>query len=134
MKIFSIILILFVCCSCNAQQKVASKTIDVYNAIDLQEALNNAKAGDHIVLKDGIYYGNFIIPSSANGKAGKPITLSGSKKVVLAGNTVTKGYVLHLHASYWSINDLPITNGLNGLMWDGANNNLIENITVKNIG
>jgi hypothetical protein len=134
MKLFSIILILLVCCSCSAQQKVASKTIDVYNAIDLQKALNNAKAGDNIVLKDGIYNGNFIIPSSANGTSDKPITLSGSKKVVLDGNTVNTGYVLHLQASYWTIKDITITNGLKGLMCDGANYNTIDNIAVNNIG
>lgn len=134
MKLFSIILILLVCCSCSAQQKVASKTIDVYNAIDLQKALNNAKAGDNIVLKDGIYNGNFIIPSSANGTSDKPITLSGSKKVVLDGNTVNTGYVLHLQASCWTIKDITITNGLKGLMCDGANYNTIDNIAVNNIG
>ncbi|MCX6209251.1 MAG: right-handed parallel beta-helix repeat-containing protein [Bacteroidetes bacterium] len=134
MKLFSIILILVVCCSCKAQHKVASKTIDVYNSIDLQAALNNAKAGDHIVLKDGIYNGNFIIPSSANGTSDKPITLSGSKNVILDGNTIAKGYVLHLQASYWIIKDITITNGLKGLMCDGANYNTIDNIAVNNIG
>jgi len=134
MKIFSIILILVVCCSCTAQHKVASKTIDVYNAIDLQVALNNAKAGDNIVLKDGIYNGNFIIPASANGTADKVITLTGSKKVVLDGNTINTGYVLHLQASYWVIKDITITNGLKGLMCDGANYNIIDNIAVNNIG
>jgi len=134
MKLFSVILILVVCCSCSAQHKVASKTIDVYNSIDLQAALNNAKAGDNIVLKDGIYNGNFIIPSSANGTLDKPITLSGSKKVVLDGNTVNTGYVLHLQASYWTIKDITITNGLKGLMCDGANYNTIDNIAVNNIG
>jgi hypothetical protein len=134
MKIFSIILILVVCCSCTAQHKVASNIIDVDNAINLQEALNNAKAGDHIVLKDGIYKGNFIIPSSANGTSDKPISLYGSKKVILDGNTIAKGYVLHLQASYWTIKDITITNGLKGLMCDGANYNIIDNITVNNIG
>ena len=134
MRVFSSILIIVLCCSCKAQQKVTSKTIDVYNATNLQDALNNAKAGDHIVLKEGIYNGNFIIPSSANGNANKAITLSGSKKVILDGNTVTKGYVLHLQASYWIIKDIVITNGLKGLMCDGASYNVIDNITVNNIG
>jgi len=134
MRVFSIILILFVSCSCRAQHKLASKTVDVYNAIDLQEALNNAKPGDYIVLKDGIYNGNFIIPSSANGTSNNAITLSGSKKVILDGNTTAKGYVLHLQASYWIIKDITITNGLKGLMCDGANFNVIDNITVYNIG
>ncbi len=134
MRLFSIILILVVCCSCSAQHKAASKTIDVYNAIDLQEALNNAKAGDNIVLKDGVYNGNFIIPAAANGSSDKAITLSGSKKVILDGNTIAKGYVLHLQASYWIIKDITITNGLKGIMCDGANHNVIDNITVYNIG
>jgi hypothetical protein len=134
MRVFSIILILFVSCSCKTQQKTASKTIDVDNASDLQAVLNNAKPGDYIVLKDGIYNGNFIIPSSANGTSNNAITLSGSKKVILDGNTTAKGYVLHLQASYWIIKDITITNGLKGLMCDGANFNVIDNITVYNIG
>ena len=134
MKITSIISILIFCCSCTAQHKAVSKTIDVSNAIDLQQALDNAKAGDNIVLKDGIYKGNFIIPTSASGTANKVITLTGSKKVILDGNTTRTGYVLHLQASYWVIKDITITNGLKGLMCDGANYNVIDNISVNNIG
>jgi hypothetical protein len=85
-------------------------------------------------LKDGIYNGNFIIPASANGTADKVITLSGSKKVILDGNTINTGYVLHLQASYWIIKDITITNGLKGIMCDGANFNFIDNIAVNNIG
>jgi hypothetical protein len=134
MRIASIISIFIICYGCTAQQKVASNTVEVTNAESLQQALNNAKAGDHILLKDGIYNGNFIITASASGTKNRSITLSGSKKVILDGNTITKGYVLHLQASYWIIKDITITNGLKGLMCDGANYNVIDNINVYNIG
>lgn len=134
MKITTIISIFIFCCSCTAQQKIIVKSTDVYTASSLQQALENAKAGDEIVINEGIYKGNFIIPSTANGTADMPIKLRSKGKVVLDGNTTETGYVLYLQASYWQIKNITITNGLKGLMCDGANYNLIENITVHTIG
>ena len=134
MKIIIIISIFILCCSCTAQQKIAANNIEVFTSAGLQQALNNAKVGDEIVLKDGNYKGNFTIPSTVNGTAKQPIILRGSTKAILDGNTTNTGYVLHLQANYWILKGFTITNGLKGLMSDNANNNVIDGLTINNIG
>jgi hypothetical protein len=42
--------------------------------------------------------------------------------------------VLHLQANYWIIKGFTITNGLKGLMCDGASHNLVDGLTVNAIG
>lgn len=134
MRIAAIISIFILSLSCKAQQKATGKIISVSSASGLQQALDYAKAGDEIVMEDGKYEGNFKIPITANGTENKPIILRGSSKVILNGNTTNTGYVLHLQASYWVIKDFTITNGLKGLVCDGGNYNLVEELTVNNIG
>ena len=133
-KIISIILSLTVFYSCAAQHNLHIKVIEVSSEIQLQQALDNAKAGDEIVINRGIYKGNFVIPSTANGTASHPIILRSSGKVVLDGNTILKGYVLHLQANYWILKNFTITNGLKGIIADGANYNLIDSLNVNTIG
>lgn len=110
------------------------RTITVATVIELKTALAGAKAGDEIVLKDGVYKGNFVIPATANGTAINKITLKGSRNAVLDGDRITTGYVLHLQASHWHIKGISITNGLKGLMTDGASFNTIDSIRVFNTG
>ncbi len=110
------------------------KTIIVTSENQLQQALQAAKPGDHIVIKAGNYFGNFTIPETVSGTAAKPIVLRGNGKVVLNGGKINTGYVLHLKANYWVIKNITITNGLKGIMCDAANYNVLDSITVYNIG
>lgn len=112
----------------------SGKIITVSSENQLQQALHIAKPGDEIVVKSGTYFGNFIIPATTNGTAAQPIVLRGEGKVVLNGGTISTGYVLHLKANYWVIKNIELTNGLKGLMCDNANYNLIDSISVNNIG
>ncbi len=134
MKTIITILSFSVFCSCTAQQKLVIKTIKVSSASGLQQALDYAKPGDEIVINDGKYEGNFKIPTTANGTRNNPIVLRGSSKAILNGSTTNTGYVLHLQASYWVIKNFTITNGLKGIIADGANYNLIDSLTVNTIG
>ena len=72
MRIAAIISIFILCLSCTAQQKAANKIINVSSASGLQQALDYAKAGDEIVMEDGVYEGNFKIPPTANGTKNNP--------------------------------------------------------------
>ena len=110
------------------------KIITVATENQLHQALQAARPGDEIIIKAGSYSGNFSISVLASGTATKPIVLRGEGKVVLNGGTIVTGYVLHLKANYWVIKNISITNGLKGLMCDGANYNLIDSIRVYNIG
>lgn len=110
------------------------KLISVKNAEELKNVLEIAKPGDSIVIADGEYIGKFIIPSTANGTQEKPITLIGTKKCVLTTGKVDNGYVLHHQASNWIIRGFTVKVGLKGIVLDGANNNLLDDLEVSEIG
>ena len=117
-----------------ASDSSLQKTINVSTATQLSDALSTAKPGDEIVMADGVYKGNFVIPNEANGTMSNAITLRGSRNAILDGATIYTGYVLHLKASYWILKGFSIRNGLKGLMTDEANHNVIDEISVNNIG
>ena len=116
----------------NSPQK--RNLVSVANSSELKAALLNAKPGDSILLKDGVYEGNFLIFSTVNGTKKEPITLLGSRKAILDGGTIQTGYVLNLKASFWRIKGFTIRNGLKGLVVDGGNYNLIDGVFVTQIG
>lgn len=126
--------ITFLACSQKTKTTGLQNAIFVNNETELRSVLSFAKPGDSIILKDGIYKGKFIIPSTANGTTKRPIVLTGSKNTVLDGGNSSSGYVLHLQANYWRIKGIMITNGLKGLVADGASHNLIDNVFITQIG
>lgn len=111
-----------------------SRTINVSTADELKNALANAKAGDDIIMADGVYAGKFVIAPNVNGTATKPITLRGSRNAVLDAGSINTGYVLYLQSNYWIIKGFTVTNGLKGIMVDGAVNSTIDGVKVYNIG
>ncbi len=132
-RIVYLIFILSVSLTAKAE-KIQDRIIYVSSEKQLQSALDNARAGNEIILRDGIYKGNFKIPKGRNGTEQKPIFLHGSNKTILDGNTTQTGYVLHLQSNYWHIKGISITNGLKGLMCDKANYNVIDSVSIYNIG
>lgn len=129
------IIILLACSHRNIVEKgFSARVIRVATSVQLQTALTNAKPGDSIVLEEGIYKGNFVIPENASGNTREPIILSGNRNAILDGDDLTTKYVLHLQANYWIIKGFTITNGLKGLMTDGASYNVIDGIDVHDIG
>ena len=134
LKIFAVFMLVFNSAFFAQAQKRKDKIIFVSSEVQLQKALENALAGDEIIIKGGVYKGNFVIPKNTNGTEAKPIFLHGSSKVKLDGNSTQTGYVLHLKSNYWHIKGISITNGLKGLMCDEANYNVIDSLTIYNIG
>ena len=116
--------------------KVADKIYitKVSNAIELKQALKTAKPGDHILLNDGLYQGNFEIDASVSGVKNKPIKLTGGRNAILDGNTIQNGYVLHVKANFWEIKGITIRNGLKGLVTDEASYNIVNQVLVTQIG
>lgn len=137
-KILSgIIIILFIACSAQKSQStkaVKNNAILVSSNAELKIALSTAKPGDSIVLKDGIYKGKFIIPSSVKGTREKPIILYGSRNAILDGKSTSSGYVLHIQGDYLKIKGITVRNGLKGIVTDGASYNIIDNVLVTQIG
>ncbi len=110
------------------------RTIHVSTADELKNALANAKAGDDIIMADGVYAGKFVIAPNVNGTATQQITLRGSRNAVLDAGSINTGYVLYLQSNYWIIKGFTVTNGLKGIMVDGAVNSTIDGVKVFNIG
>ncbi|MDB5252599.1 MAG: coagulation factor 5/8 type protein [Flaviaesturariibacter sp.] len=113
---------------------IAMHRVDVSTATELKAALETALPGDEIVLADGHYEGRFVIQPNADGIAARKITLRGSRNAILDGGSTSTGYVLHLQADYWILKGFTITNGLKGLMLDGASYNQVDSIRVHGIG
>lgn len=113
---------------------VPDRTIRVSTADQLKTALAGAKAGDDIIMDDGTYAGKFVIAPGVNGTAAKPITLRGSRNAILDAGSITTGYVLYLQSNYWVIKGFTVTNGLKGIMVDGAANSVIDGVKLFNIG
>ena len=111
------------------------REIHVHDSATLQNALNNAVAGDSIILADGIYNGLFRIPDHRDGTPTNRIVLTGSKRAILRGNTINHGYVLYvINNAYWTIKGFTITNGLKGLMMDWDTHCIIEDMSIYSVG
>lgn len=144
MKFILIIFVLVSVVSTACSKKVVSssnevagpvrRTINVSTATQLKEALQNAKAGDSIILTDGTYSGKFVIPVGVSGSKDNPITIVGSRNAILDAGSIITGYVLNVQSSYWRIKGFTVKNGLKGIMADGASNILIDGVFVTNIG
>ncbi len=140
MNFFKIISIaLLVACSkstvpVDTPAATGTKIIHVQTVTELKNALANAQPGDEIVMADGTYNGKFVIAPNVNGTSAKPIILRGSRNAILNAGDLNSGYALYLQSSYWIIKGFTITNGLKGLMIDGAEHSMIDGIKVFNIG
>jgi hypothetical protein len=110
------------------------RTVNVSTASQLTAALLAAKPGDDIVMADGIYAGKFVVAQERDGVANNRITLSGSRNAVLDAGSINSGYVLYLHADYWTIRGFTVTNGLKGIMADDIHQNIIDSIRLHHLG
>ena len=113
---------------------VQVRVVNVSNTAELKQALLGALPGDEIRMADGVYKGKFVIDASKSGTVSKPIVLRGSRNAILDAESTNTGYVLHLQANHWRVVGFTLTNGLKGLMVDGARHCTIDSIKVFNIG
>jgi hypothetical protein len=108
-------------------------SIAVSTAAELSRALSSAHPGQTIVLRPGVYDGNFT--ASTPGTAAAPITLCGSRSAVLQGPGINGGYVLHLdHASYWHVAGFTVESGQKGVVADGVTHDIISGLYVHGTG
>jgi hypothetical protein len=110
------------------------RIINVSTAAQLISALTSAIPGDEIIMADGTYHGKFVINPNTNGTPSKPIILKGGRNAILDAGDINTGYVLYLQSNYWIMKGFTLTNGLKGLMTDGANHNIIDSLSVHDIG
>ena len=101
-----------------------SATISISPNDDLQQALNQSEQGDVIILANGEYHGNFIIPHSLT------IQAKHSQQAII--NADGKGHAIYVKASNVTINGLKILNWGDdltaqdaGISTSKGNNNLV---------
>ncbi len=99
----------------------------------LKDALANATPGTKIHLADGTYDGQFSVAPGKNGTQANPIILCGSRDAILDQGG-TSGYTFHLEADFWILSGFTIARGQKCLMLDGANNNLLTGLELRDAG
>lgn len=108
-------------------------TVTVSTAGELTDALAAAAPGAVILLRDGVYAGNFTASTVAS--AITPIFLCGSRNAVLDAGGPKEGYVLHLEgAQFWRFVGFTVRNGQKGVMGDGAVGSVIQDLHVSTTG
>lgn len=129
---------------------VGSRLVPVATTAQLQAAVLNARPGDIINLSDGTYGGTKGMPSpipiggktytgtitaTKAGTADLRIVLQGSRKAIINGGSTGGRYGLYLvHANYWTIKGISVTNVTKGIVLDGCNHVRIDGVEVLNTG
>ena len=105
-------------------------------AAQLTAALAAVKPGQTIQLAPGTYSGVFL--ETTSGTAAAPITLTGPASAILTNPDTTgdlgAGYGLHLVADYWKLTGFSVANSAKGIVLDHANNDVLDGLTVYDIG
>lgn len=108
-------------------------TVAVASAGELDEALAAAAPGDVIALADGTYTGQFV--ATAQATEAQPIFVCGGPGAVLENEGPKSGYVFHLDGTdYWRLIGFTVRYGQKGVMADHAVGNVIQGLTVEDIG
>lgn len=118
------------------------------NTVDcIRNAMANAQPGDEIQIESGIYEPQDKLSfrgkasrfgSQNDGTATNPIILKAKDPAnppVLKGpDQIYDGYALHILGDYWHIKDIIFEEGSKGIVFDNANNGIIENVIVRELG
>ena len=123
--------------------------VDDVNSLRL--ALQNAQAGDVIIVAPGLYAPESSLQeqfagatrrayfaANASGTPESPIVLKGedpSDPPIIRGLTnANADYCLWIRGDHWQIKDLILKRGGKGLMLDGSSGSLISGLNIRNIG
>ncbi|MGW2957414.1 right-handed parallel beta-helix repeat-containing protein [Streptomyces sp. NPDC001220] len=113
--------------------KCPAATVTVGDAKSLTEALDQARPGDVIQMRDGVYDDKFTAANPGTGS--RPIFLCGGPGAVIDAGDVDGGYAFHLDgASHWRLIGFTVRNGQKGVMADHVRSTVIQGLTVENIG
>ncbi|MFF4897062.1 right-handed parallel beta-helix repeat-containing protein [Streptomyces sp. NPDC001068] len=115
------------------ETRCPAPTVTVGDAKSLAQALDEARPGDVIRMRDGVYGDRFTAGNSGTGS--RPIFLCGGPGAVIDAGDVDGGYAFHLDgASHWRLIGFTVRNGQKGVMADHVRGTLIQGLTVENIG
>lgn len=117
--------------------------VRVTNTEELKSALENAAAGDEIIIAEGeyIYSGptlkGYMFTSSADGTEEEPIIIRSEnpeKPAVISGVSASSNIAFSVSGDYWEIKDLKFTNAQKGVVLDNSNYTKIIGCEIYNIG
>jgi hypothetical protein len=109
------------------------RLVPVATPIQLKAALAAANPGDRISLADGVY-GGTSYTLTRSGTALQRIHVCGGPGAVLSFGSTTLGVVFSLKASYVDLVGFTVTNGQKGIVADGASYDVLDRLTVFQVG
>lgn len=118
------------------------RTVKVSTSNQLSAALNDARAGDVILLADGVYKGKISLDgfsasfgSARSGTANKPIVLRGSKNARIEAGGHSGTYGLYLaDAAHWRIEGVTVASAAKGIVIDRSSHVVIDSVHVTDTG
>lgn len=131
-----LIITLAVLCAVSAISATSTRR-DCYNSKDLKRAIDVVIPGDDIVLHPGKYFGYFH--ATKDGTASQPITIRSANttdKAIVRGYSLFSYYSapLYVTGNYWSLQDLEVTYGGKGIVFDNAIGGEILNCNIHSTG
>ncbi len=123
--------------------RAETNKVKVSDTAELITALENAAAGDEIILAPGTYLqtewiGEWsVFYSNGEGTKEKPIILRSEdpeKPAVLCGDNQEEKIGLHITGDYWEIYDIKVGEAQKGIILDNSNYSLISGCEVYNTG
>lgn len=106
--------------------------IIVKTSSELTSALSEALPGDVIRVRSGLYSGKF--KAFKSGTTASPIYIIGESGSILDAGSMSSGYGLEIRGSNLFISRLEIRNAKKGIILDGVENSILENLKVYNTG
>lgn len=112
---------------------VPLRTVLVATANDFRKSLTNAQAGDNIVLAEGSTIVGVFTTGQVNGTVENPITIqsanpSNPSTIMSTGG----GNVLAVTGNYWLVQNVKLTGGQKGFVFDHAHNSEIIDCEISN--
>ncbi len=126
-----------------AEGAQSTREVLVTTTEELHSALADAKAGDEIILREGLYQHDdwigvwAVFYADADGTAEHPIILRSENPehpATLSGMDCESKYVLRIVGSHWQIRDLKLTTAAKGIFLEQSEHSVISNCEVYNIG
>lgn len=126
-----------------ATQADGTRQVLVTNTDELIAALDDAQAGDEIILKEGVYQNDEWLGewaafySYGEGTAENPITIRSEdpeNPATISGASQENKNALYITGNYWIIKDLKVSNAQKGIMLDHSSYSIITGCEVFDIG
>ena len=101
---------------------------------EIRDAVATASPGQVIQIADGEYEFKPRLVASAAGTADAPITLTGSRQVILRTKNASGDYGLSITGDFWRIAGLNVAHASKGIVLDGSVGTVIDNVEVYDVG